>query len=64
MDTPLKDLAPAPPPAGAFVNRATIVDSVASLGAEGVRVADSPQVGLGDDEGTGRSRYTRFCDRR
>jgi hypothetical protein len=54
VDSSLKDLAPAPPPAGAFVNRTTIVDSVPSLGAEGVRVADSPQVGLGDDEGTGR----------
>jgi hypothetical protein len=54
VDTSLKDLAPAPPPAGAFVNGTTIVDSIASLGAEGVRVADSPQVGLGDDKGTGR----------
>jgi hypothetical protein len=38
--------------------------SKASLGAEGIRVADSRQVDLGDDEGTGRRRVTRLCGRR
>ena len=38
--------------------------SKVSLGAEDIRVADSRQVDLGDDEGTGRRRVTRLCGRR
>ena len=45
-----------------FPPRITI--SKASLGAEGIRVADSRQVVWGDDEGTGRRRVTRLCGRR